>query len=27
LSKIGEIPIHLHRDIPENATIKQVTVK
>ena len=27
LSKIGEIPIHLHRDIPESATIKQVTVK
>jgi len=27
LSKIGEIPIHLHREIPENATIKQVTVK
>ena len=27
MSKIGEIPIHLHRDIPENATIKQVTVK
>jgi len=27
LSKTGEIPIHLHRDIPENATIKQVTVK
>ncbi|WP_323173557.1 transposase [Natrialba sp. PRR66] len=27
LSKIGDIPIHLHRDIPENATIKQVTVK
>ena len=27
LSKIGEIPIYLHRDIPENATIKQVTVK
>jgi len=27
LSKIGEIPIHLHRDIPENATVKQVTVK
>ncbi|WP_338728025.1 transposase [Haladaptatus sp. DJG-WS-42] len=27
LSKIGEIPIHLHRNIPENATIKQVTVK
>ncbi|GAA0219079.1 MULTISPECIES: RNA-guided endonuclease InsQ/TnpB family protein [Halobaculum] len=27
LSKIGEISIHLHRDIPENATIKQVTVK
>ncbi|WP_135304576.1 RNA-guided endonuclease InsQ/TnpB family protein [Haloarcula amylovorans] len=27
LSKIGEIPIHLHRDIPEDATIKQVTIK
>ena len=27
LSKIGEIPINLHRDIPENATIKQVTIK
>ncbi|MDS0473842.1 transposase [Natrinema sp. 1APR25-10V2] len=27
LSKIGEIPIHLHRDIPEDATTKQVTVK
>ena len=27
LSKIGEIPIHRHRDIPENAIIKQVTVK
>ena len=27
LSKIGEIPINLHRDIPENAIIKQVTVK
>ena len=27
LSKIGEIPIHLHRDIPKNVTIKQVTVK
>ncbi|RJX49956.1 RNA-guided endonuclease InsQ/TnpB family protein [Halonotius pteroides] len=27
LSKIGEIPVNLHRDIPENATIKQVTVK
>jgi putative transposase len=27
LSKIGEIPIHLHRDIPENATIKQVAIK
>jgi putative transposase len=27
LSKIGEIPVHLHREIPENATIKQVTVK
>jgi putative transposase len=27
LSKIGEIPIYLHREIHENATIKQVTVK
>ena len=27
LSKIGKIPIHLHRDIPENATIKQITIK
>ncbi|WP_136687075.1 RNA-guided endonuclease InsQ/TnpB family protein [Halorhabdus amylolytica] len=27
LSKLGEIPIHLPRDLPENATIKQVTVK
>ena len=27
LSKIGEVPVHLHRDIPENATLKQVTVK
>jgi len=27
LSKIGEIPIHLHRDIPEDAIIKQVTIK
>jgi len=27
LSKIGEIPIHLHREIPGDATIKQVTVK
>ena len=27
LSKIGEIPVHLHRDIPENAIIKQVTVE
>jgi putative transposase len=27
LSNIGEIPIHRHRDIPENAIIKQVTVK
>jgi putative transposase len=27
LSKIGEIPITLHRDIPEDAIIKQVTVK
>jgi len=27
LSKIGEIPINLHREIPENATIKQVSIK
>ena len=27
LSKIGEVPIHLHRDIPEDAIIKQVTLK
>ncbi len=27
LSKLGEIPIHLHRDIPENTSIKQVTIK
>jgi putative transposase len=27
LSKIGELPISLHRDIPEDASIKQVTVK
>ncbi len=27
LSKIGTIPVHFHREIPENATIKQVTVK
>src|SRR6056297_1817475 len=27
LSKIGEIPITFHRDLPENASIKQVTVK
>jgi len=27
LSKIGEIPIHLHRGIPENAIIKQVAIK
>ncbi|THE63402.1 transposase [Salinadaptatus halalkaliphilus] len=27
LSKIGEIPIHLHRDIPDDASVKQVTVK
>jgi putative transposase len=26
-SEIGETPIHLHRDIPENATVKRVTVK
>jgi putative transposase len=27
LSKIGDIPIRLHRPIPDDATIKQVTVK
>ena len=27
LSKMGEMPIHLHRDIPDNALVKQVTVK
>ncbi|WP_207591041.1 RNA-guided endonuclease TnpB family protein [Halomontanus rarus] len=27
LSKIGEIPVHFHRDLPDGATIKQVTVK
>jgi len=27
LSKVGEVPIHLHRDIPDNARVKQVTVK
>ncbi|MFA9517365.1 RNA-guided endonuclease InsQ/TnpB family protein [Halopenitus sp. H-Gu1] len=27
LSKIGKIPIHLHRDIPDDARVKQVTVK
>ncbi len=27
LSKVGEIPIFLHREIPENASLKQVTVK
>jgi putative transposase len=27
LSKIGEMPIHLHRDIPEDDRVKQVTVK
>ena len=27
LSKIGEIPIHLHRDIPDDARVKQVTIK
>ena len=26
-SKLGEIPIRLHRDIPDESTIKQVTVK
>lgn len=27
LSKIGEIPIHLHREIPDDSTVKQATVK
>ncbi len=27
LSKIGNIPIRLHREIPDDATLKQVTVK
>jgi putative transposase len=27
LSKIGDVPIRLHRDIPEDASLKQVTVK
>jgi putative transposase len=27
LSKIGTVPIRLHREIPEDATVKQVTVK
>ena len=27
LSKIGEIPIHLHRDTPDDARVKQVTIK
>ncbi|MFB6164462.1 MAG: RNA-guided endonuclease InsQ/TnpB family protein [Haloarculaceae archaeon] len=27
LSKIGEIPIHFHRDISDDARVKQVTVK
>jgi putative transposase len=27
LSKIGEMPIRLHRDIPDDARVKQVTVK
>jgi len=27
LSKIGDIPIRYHRDIPSNATIKEVTLK
>ena len=27
LSKLGDIPIRLHRDIPDESTIKQVTVK
>jgi putative transposase len=27
LSKIGTVPIRLHRDVPEDAAIKQVTIK
>ena len=27
LSKIGEIPVRMHRDIPDGAKLKQVTVK
>lgn len=27
LSKIGEIPVRLHRELPDDATIKQATVK
>jgi putative transposase len=27
LSKIGDVPIVLHREIPDNATVKQVTLK
>ena len=27
LSKIGTVPIRLHRDIPEDATVKQVAIK
>ncbi|WP_394345798.1 ABC transporter permease subunit [Halegenticoccus tardaugens] len=27
LSKIGEIPVRLHREVPDDAAIKQVTVK
>ncbi len=27
LSKIGDVPIRLHREIPDNSTVKQVTVK
>jgi len=27
LSKIGEIPIHFHRGIPDDARIKQITIK
>jgi putative transposase len=27
LSKIGEVPTRLHRDIPDDTTVKQVTVK
>lgn len=27
LSKIGDIPIRLHREIPDGSTVKQVTIK